>query len=83
MESADRYFALRGQAKGRSESRSQLFTGALGVLRLSVRMDGGHYTVVEAYTDQVGESRLDKNVKQFFVVLHRQADARRRVEAGY
>jgi hypothetical protein len=46
-------------------------------------MDGGHYTVVEVHTDQVGESRLDKNVKKFFVALHRRADPRHAIEAGY
>ena len=37
-------------------------------------MEGGHYTFVEAHTDQVGESRLDKNVKKFFNRLHTIAD---------
>ena len=39
-------------------------------------MEGGHYTFVEAHTDQMGESRLDRNVKKFFVQLHTQVDAR-------
>jgi hypothetical protein len=34
-------------------------------------------------TDQIGESRLDKNVKKFFVALHRQADPTHTLEAGY
>jgi len=46
-------------------------------------MEGGHYTLVEAHTDQVGESRLDKNVRKYFVALHRAADPRHRLEAGY
>ena len=45
--------------------------------------EGGHYTFVEAQTDQIGESRLDKNVKKFFVSLHRLADPRHALEAGY
>ena len=53
------------------------------MLRLTVRMDGGHATVVEARTDQIGESRLDKNVKKYFVALHRAADPRHQIEAGY
>ena len=46
-------------------------------------MEGGHYTFVEAHTDQVGESRLDKNVKKFFVQLHRMADPAHVPEASY
>ncbi len=34
-------------------------------------------------TDQIGESRLDKNVKKFFVSLHRRAEPRHALEAGY
>ena len=52
-------------------------------MSVTVRMEGGHYTMVEASTDQVGESRLDKNVKKFFVALHRASDPRHRIEAGY
>jgi hypothetical protein len=48
-----------------------------------VKMEGGHYTFVEVETDQIGESRLDKNVKKFFVQLHRQADPSHALEAGY
>jgi hypothetical protein len=43
-------------------------------LSISVRMEGGHYTFVEAHTDQLGESRLDRGVKTFFVRLHTQDD---------
>ena len=80
---ADQFFASLGQVPGRSEPRARGFSGALGVLQLTVKTDGGHYTVVEAHTDQIGESRLDKNVKKFFVALHRQADPRHHIEAGY
>ena len=37
----------------------------------------------EAVTDQVGESRLDRNVKRFFVELHRAADPTHVPEASY
>jgi hypothetical protein len=59
------------------------YRGALGTMALSVRMEGGHYTLVEVHTDQVGESRLDKNVKRYFNQLHRTADPRHRIEAAY
>jgi hypothetical protein len=83
LASADQFFAPLGLARQSADSRTRKFGGALGSMRLSVHMDGGHYTVVEAHTDQVGESRLDKNVKKFFVALHRTADPRHRIEAGY
>ena len=48
-----------------------------------VYAEGGHYTMVEAHTDQIGESRLDRNVKRFFVRLHRRADPAHALEAAY
>ncbi len=83
LEAADRFFATIGLRRTASDARTRGFSGELGVLRLTVTMDGGHATVVEARTDQIGESRLDKNVKKYFVALHRATDARHHIEAGY
>ena len=83
LATADQYFGALGLRTALSERRQRDFAGALGALNLQVRMEGGHYTLVEAYTDQVGESRLDKNVKNFFASLHRVAEPRHRIEAGY
>ena len=70
--------------RGASDTmRSRTFTGELGTLQLKVRSDGGHYTLVEAFTDQIGESRLDKNVKKFFNRVHRAADPHHAPTAGY
>jgi len=55
----------------------------LGTLQLNVKTEGGHYTFVEVATDQMGESRLDRNAKRFFVDLHRADDPAHRVEAAY
>jgi len=52
-------------------------------MRLSVRPEGGHYTFVEVETDQIGESRLDRNVKRFFVQLHRQEEPGHAMAAAY
>jgi hypothetical protein len=38
---------------------------------------------VQAETDQMGESRLDRNVKKFFVRVHRLADPNHRLAAAY
>ena len=52
-------------------------------LKLSAKPEGGHYTFVEVHTDQMGESRLDRNVKRFFVQLRNQDDPRHTLEAAY
>ncbi|WP_310570085.1 hypothetical protein [Gemmatimonas sp.] len=83
LASADRFFAALGLSRGTVAARSRSFSGSLGTLTLSVKMEGGHYTFVEVHTDQVGESRLDKNVKRFFNAVHRTADPRHTIEAGY
>jgi hypothetical protein len=83
LASADRFFGALGLARGAVGTRTRNFSGSLGALAVSVKMEGGHYTFVEVLTDQVGESRLDKNVKKFFNDLHRTADPRHTIEAGY
>lgn len=83
LASADQHFGAIGLTRSASAARTRTFAGALGTALLTVRMEGGHYTVVEVHTDQVGESRLDKNVKKFFNRLHRTADPRHLIEAGY
>jgi hypothetical protein len=83
LEVADAHFGALGLSRGGADARSRTFAGVLGAMRLAVKMEGGHYTLVEVHTDQVGESRLDKNVKKYFNVLHRAADPRHQIEAGY
>ena len=83
LSTADRFFTGLGMRPTVRDPRDRAYTGPLGEMRLSVRMEGGHYTFVEVHTDQIGESRLDKNVKKFFVALHRQADPSHAIEAGY
>ena len=80
---ADEFFAKLGQTGSVTGARARSFTGPLGNMTLTVRAEGGHYTFVEANTDQIGESRLDKNVKKFFVALHRRADPSHKLSAGY
>jgi hypothetical protein len=83
LEHADAFFGALGLDAVAREARRRRFEGGLGTLVLSVKMEGGHYTFVEAHTDQVGESRLDRNVKRYFVQLHRLADPRHALEAAY
>jgi hypothetical protein len=80
---ADRFFAELGLTTVTSAVRARTFSGPLGALKLSVKPEGGHYTFVEVNTDQMGESRLDRNVKKFFVALHRVDDPSHTLEASY
>jgi hypothetical protein len=80
---ADEFFPTLNLKQSSSGSRSRTFYGALGTMKLSARPEGGHYTFIEVVTDQIGESRLDKNVKKFFVRIHRTADPSHKLHAGY
>jgi hypothetical protein len=80
---ADEFFPRIGVAQVGTAARSRTFSGPLGAMKLSARAEGGHYTFVEVETDQMGESRLDRNVKRFFVELRRIEDPRHTLEAAY
>ena len=80
---ADEFFPTIALTRTQTSARGRTFSGELGTLELTVRMEGGHYTFVEASTDQMGESRLDRNVKRFFVRLHKQADPAHALDAAY
>ncbi|MGQ0648078.1 MAG: hypothetical protein ACT4P7_10935 [Gemmatimonadaceae bacterium] len=89
MDLADTFFAQLGLTTVTSAPRSRVYQGVVGApelpsrMQLDVRAEGGHYTFVEVTTDQIGESRLDRNVKRFFVALHRQDDPQHALEAAY
>lgn len=78
LETADAFFPTIGMNLAGSAPRARTYKGIVGTpeqpatLELTVRMEGGHYTFVEGATDQMGESRLDRNLKKFFVLLHKQ-----------
>ncbi|HEX5178954.1 MAG TPA: hypothetical protein VFW04_06475 [Gemmatimonadaceae bacterium] len=80
---ADEYFPRLGLTRGSVQERARSYTGALGTMTLKVKPEGGHYTFIDAETDQPGESRLDRNVKRYFVKVHRSADPAHRLEAAY
>jgi hypothetical protein len=83
LDQADRFFRALALTQETTAPRARTYSGPLGKLRLSARAEGGHYTFVEADTDQMGESRLDRNVKRFFVQLHRAEDPRHTLDAAY
>ena len=86
---ADAFFPTIGMKPAAAGARTRKFEGVVGepgdhvTLDLSVRMEGGHYTFVEARTSAQGESRLDRGVKNYFTRLHRMADPRYALSASY
>ena len=83
LDVADEFFPKLPLERSAHTARSRTFSGLLGNLQLSVKKEGGHYTFVEISTDQMGESRLDRNAKRFFLELHRTSDPAHRLEAAY
>jgi hypothetical protein len=80
---ADAFFTELGLTLVTTTARTRAYSGPLGAMKLSARAEGGHYTFVEVSTDQMGESRLDRNVKRFFVSLHRAEDPSHALQASY
>lgn len=83
LEHADQFFAALEMARTLNAQRARAYAGPLGTLKLAVNKEGGHYTYVSIDTDQMGESRLDRNAKRFFVELKRAEDPAYRLEAAY
>lgn len=83
LTAADDFFARLALERTVNSNRARAYVGNLGNVKLKVEKEGGHYTLVEVATDQMGESRLDRNVKRFFVELRRIADPRHRLRAAY
>jgi len=80
---ADGFFPTLGLTGAPGTPRTRTYSGSLGSVQISARPEGGHYTFIEAVTDQTGESRLDRNVKRFFVRVHREADPAHKLAAAY
>ena len=80
---ADAFFPTLASTLGASAARERSYSGPLGNVTIRVRPEGGHYTFVQADTDQMGESRMDRNVKSYFVRLHRLADPQHKLTASY
>src|SRR3954464_2820582 len=83
LECADEFFPALGIAQLTTAPRGPTFSGTLGTMKLSARAEGGHYTFVEVETDQMGESRMDRNVKRFCSTLLRTETLSHQLEASY
>ena len=89
LAAADAFFPTIGMMPAAQSARSRSYKGSVGTpetpstLTITVKMEGGHYVFVEANTDQMGESRLDRNVKKFFVALHTQVHSEHSFAPAY
>ena len=89
IEAADPFFSALKLQTVASAGRTRTYRGVVGepeepvTVQISAKPVGGHYTFVEATTDQLGESRIDGNVKRFFVTLHRKSEPTHALEAAY
>ena len=63
--------------------RRRVYRGAVGTVTVAARAEGGHYTLVEVGTDQVGESEVDKLAKRFLAEIHRLVEPAHEVRGAY
>jgi hypothetical protein len=63
--------------------RRRKYAGAIGQIAISAQPEGGHYTLVTAETDQVGESEADKLAKRFLTIVHTLAHAGHEPRGAY
>lgn len=82
LEAAKAYFGNR-MAPAEEGPRRGSWRGATGHLTVAVRAEGGHYTLVEVATDQMGESELDKAAKRFLAEVHRLVEPQHEVRGAY
>jgi hypothetical protein len=83
LEQADVFFRSLEMDRTLNAPRARTFAGPLGTVHVTAHKEAGHYTFVSADTDQMGESRLDRNVKRFFVELRRTVEPRHTLKASY
>ncbi len=76
------FFGARLTPAEESPRRRQ-WSGAIGRISLSAHPEGGHYTLVNLETDQVGESEADKMAKRFLTLLHAKAEPGHAVRGAY
>ena len=82
LSAADRYFGPPLTASG-SGHRERTFSGTIGRVTISLKAEGGHYTLITVDTDQVGESELDKLAKRFLAVVHQKVEPTHEIRGAY
>jgi hypothetical protein len=79
---ANAFFGAR-LAPTEEAPRLRRFSGTLGQIGVSARMEGGHYTLVTVETNQPGESEADRLAKRFLTLVHTLADPTHEVRGAY
>jgi hypothetical protein len=82
LQAADRFFGNRLSPAG-SAQRSRVYSGTIGRITIQVTAEGGHYTLIVAETDQVGESEADKLAKRFLGVVHKEMEPEHALRGAY
>src|SRR5207253_3353329 len=82
LASAKAFFGAR-LAPADEAPRRRMYAGALGKVTVAARAEGGHYTLVEVTTDQVGESELDRLAKRFLAEVHKQVEPSHELRGAY
>lgn len=82
LQEADRFFGNRLDPAG-SAPRSRSYSGTMGRITIQVAAEGGHYTLITAETDQVGESEADKLAKRFLGIVHKQVEPEHALRGAY
>ena len=82
LDAARTFFGGR-LAPAEETPRRRVYSGPLGRVAISARAEGGHYTLVEVGTDQVGESELDRLAKRFLAEVHHTVDPGHALRGAY
>lgn len=82
MAQAVSFFGAR-LAPAEEGPRRRRFAGQVGQVSVSVRAEGGHYTLVTVETNQPGESEADRLAKRFLTLLHARAHAAHATRGAY
>ena len=82
LDAAKGFFGAR-LSPAEEGARRRAWRGATGHVTVAARAEGGHYTLIELETDQVGESELDKLAKRFLAEVHRLVEPAHTVRGAY
>lgn len=82
LEAARRFFGGR-LAPAEETNRRRVYSGSMGRVSVNARAEGGHYTLIEVGTDQVGESELDRLARRFLAEVHREVDPAHALRGAY
>jgi len=82
ISAADQFLAAHLSTAEQSE-RARTYHGNIGTLKLNVRPDGGHYTLITIETDQVTESEVDKLAKRLLGLVHKRLDPSHQLRGAY